>query len=206
MRRRPYSVVLFDEIEKAHPDVMQTLLQILEEGRLTDSLGRQIDFRNTVVILTSNLGVDAERSGQHFGFTAGAPGDDQDAIKNHLLSSAKKVFKPELLNRFDETIVFRKLERKDVVQILDIELDKIRARLSKREISLKLTPEAMEFLADKGSNTALGARPMRRTVEQRIEDPLAEGLLKEAFVPPCTVTVYKKRQADELSFRSRKKG
>lgn len=202
VRRRPYSVVLFDEVEKAHPDVMQTLLQILEEGRLTDSLGRQVDFRNTVVILTSNLGVDTVRSGQSFGFSASNDSEDQNKIKKQLLATAKTVFKPELLNRFDETIVFRKLDKVDMTKILDLELAKVRSRLDKRGIELKLEPDAIEFLVLKGSDTALGARPMRRTVEQKIEDPLAESLLRRDFVPPCSITITKSTDADELSFKS----
>ncbi len=205
VRRRPYSVVLFDEVEKAHPDVMQTLLQILEEGRLTDSLGRLVDFRNTVVILTSNLGFDTARSAQQFGFSVGGTGEDQEAIKKKMLNAAKTVFKPELLNRFDETIVFRKLERDDLVQILDLELDKVRSRLGARGITLTVKPDAVAFLVEKGSDTALGARPMRRTVEQRIEDPLAEGLLRGVYVPPCTITATRARNEDALAFRSRKK-
>ncbi len=205
VRRRPYSVVLFDEVEKAHPDVMQTLLQILEEGRLTDSLGRQVDFRNSVVILTSNLGVDTVRSGQSFGFSADNQGEDQEKIKKQLLATAKTVFKPELLNRFDETIVFRKLDHDDIGKILTLELSKVQARLDKRGIELKLEPDAVEFLISKGSDTALGARPMRRTVEQKVEDPLAENLLRGVFTPPCSITITKSETADELAFKSSKK-
>ena len=202
VRRRPYSVVLFDEIEKAHPDVMQTLLQILEEGRLTDSLGRHVDFRNTVVILTSNLGVDAARTGRSFGFAAEAQDAEQDAMKKELLASAKTVFKPELLNRFDEVIVFRKLDKADIAKVLDLELDKVRGRLARKGIRLELGADAVEFLVSKGSDPALGARPMRRTIEQRIEDPLAEQLLRSVFAPPCTVVIGKKADAEELEFIS----
>ncbi len=202
VRRRPYSVVLFDEIEKAHPDVMQTLLQILEEGRLTDSLGRHVDFRNTVVILTSNLGVDAARTGRSFGFAAEAQDAEQDAMKKELLASAKTVFKPELLNRFDEVIVFRKLDKADIAKVLDLELDKVRGRLARKGIRLELGADAVEFLVSKGSDPALGARPMRRTIEQRIEDPLAEQILRGVFSPPCTVVIGKKADAEELEFTS----
>ena len=187
------------------PHVMQTLLQILEEGRLTDSLGRQVDFRNSVVILTSNLGVDTVRSGQSFGFSATNEGEDQEKIKKQLLATAKTVFKPELLNRFDETIVFRKLDHDDIGKILTLELSKVQARLDKRGIELKLEPDAVEFLISKGSDTALGARPMRRTVEQKIEDPLAENLLRGVFTPPCSITITKSETADELAFKSSSK-
>ena len=201
VRRRPYSVVLFDEVEKAHPDVMQTLLQILEEGRLTDSLGRQVDFRNTVVILTSNLGMDTIKTGQSFGFASTAtPDSDQDKIKKQLLQTAKTVFKPELLNRFDETVVFRRLEKDDIAKILDLELSHVRGRIERRGIKLTLQPSAVEFLISKGSDPALGARPMRRTIEQRIEDPLAENLLRGAFVPPCQVDISKQEGSEELTF------
>lgn len=202
VRRRPYSVVLFDEVEKAHPDVMQTLLQIMEEGRLTDSLGRQVDFKNTVVILTSNLGVDAVRSGQNFGFSAEAPGAAQDRLKKQLLEAAKSAFKPEMLNRFDEVIVFRTLEKEDFAKILDIELAKVFERLDKRGLKVKLLPEAVDFLISKGSDEALGARPMRRTIERLIEDPLAEKILREVFTQPCTVEVSLNSPSDELEFKA----
>ena len=202
VRRRPYSVVLFDEVEKAHPDVMQTLLQILDEGRLTDSLGRQVDFRNTVVVLTSNLGVDAARSGRGFGFSPETQAAEQDAVKKELLAAAKTVFKPELMNRFDEVVVFRKLDRPDIAKILDIELDKVRGRLERKGIRLALSPEAVDFLVAKGSDPALGARPMRRTIEQRIEDPLAEKLLRGEFSPPCTVAISHEPEAEALAFIS----
>ncbi len=201
VRRRPYSVVLFDEVEKAHPDVMQTLLQIMEEGRLTDSLGRQVDFKNTVVILTSNLGVDAVRSGQNFGFAPDSPGAEDERIKKQLLESAKTVFKPELLNRFDETIVFRSLDNKDFKKILDIELAKVFARLDRRNLKVELDKRSIDFLISQGSNSALGARPLRRTIERYIEDPLAEKILKEEFIPPCTVKTSLNRKKDAIDFK-----
>jgi ATP-dependent Clp protease ATP-binding subunit ClpC len=178
VRRRPYSVVLFDEVEKAHPDVLHMLLQILEEGRLTDSLGRNVDFRNTVVILTSNLGFDFAKQGRGLGFAQDTDANDYERLKTQLLAEAKQVFKPELLNRFDEIVVFRKLDRPDVVQILDIELGKVRARLAEKGINIELNDAATTFLVDKGYDAALGARPLRRAVERFIEDPLAEELLR----------------------------
>ena len=178
VRRRPYSVVLFDEVEKAHPDVMHMLLQILEEGRLTDSLGRQVDFRNTVVILTSNLGFDTERQGQGMGFVRESAAEDYGRLRERMINAAKLVFKPELLNRFDDIIVFKKLEKADVVKILDIELAKVRQRLAAKSIQLELSAEATEFLVAKGFDPSLGARPLRRTVERCLEDPLAEELLR----------------------------
>jgi len=178
VRRRPYSVVLFDEVEKAHPDVMHMLLQILEEGRLTDSLGRQVDFRNTVVILTSNLGFDTEKQGQGMGFVRESATEDYGRLRERMINAAKLVFKPELLNRFDDIIVFRKLEKADVVKILDIELGKVRQRLAAKAIQLELSDAATEFLVSKGFDPSLGARPLRRTVERYLEDTLAEELLR----------------------------
>jgi ATP-dependent Clp protease ATP-binding subunit ClpC len=178
VRRRPYSVVLFDEVEKAHPDVMNMLLQLLEEGRLTDSLGRQVDFRNTVVILTSNLGFDTAKQGQGLGFARESAAEDYDRLRDRMINAAKLVFKPELLNRFDDIIVFRKLEKADVVKILSIELAKLRKRLEGKAITLELDDAAAEFLVGKGFDPALGARPLRRTVERFLEDRLAEELLR----------------------------
>ena len=178
VRRRPYSVVLFDEVEKAHPDVMHMLLQILEEGRLTDSLGRSVDFRNTVVILTSNLGFDTEKQGQGLGFARESAAEDYGRLRDRMINAAKLVFKPELLNRFDDIIVFRKLDKADVVKILEIELGKVRSRLAAKSIQLALSDPATEFLVTKGFDPSLGARPLRRTVERFLEDPLAEELLR----------------------------
>jgi ATP-dependent Clp protease ATP-binding subunit ClpC len=179
VRRRPYSVVLFDEVEKAHPDVMHMLLQILEEGRLSDSLGVMVDFRNTVIILTSNLGFDYDRQGQGLGFSNGSGTVvDYERLKERMLVSAKQVFKPELLNRFDDLVVFKKLSKEDVVQILDIELSKVRERLAAKSIKLELSEKAVDFLVLKGYNPSLGARPLRRTIERYVEDSLAEELLR----------------------------
>jgi len=183
VRRRPYSVVLFDEVEKAHPDVMHMMLQILEEGKLTDSLGRHVDFRNTVVILTSNLGFDFARSNKGLGFSRGTEADDFERLKNQLLSEARMVFKPELLNRFDDIIVFRKLERADIERILNLELERVRRRLAEKQITLALDADAIAFLIDKGYDPALGARPLRRAIERCVEDPLADELLRSSFKP-----------------------
>jgi ATP-dependent Clp protease ATP-binding subunit ClpC len=202
VRRRPYSVVLFDEVEKAHPDVMHMLLQILEEGRLTDSLGRQVDFRNTVVILTSNLGFDYEKQGQGLGFVREGAGEDYGRLRDRMISAAKLVFKPELLNRFDDTIVFRKLDKADVVKILDIELAKVRQRLEAKSIRLELDAAATEFLVNKGFDPALGARPLRRTVERFLEDPLAEELLR-GMLTEGVIEAVMAEDKQGLSFRMR---
>ncbi|MCL1856152.1 MAG: ATP-dependent Clp protease ATP-binding subunit [Kiritimatiellaeota bacterium] len=200
VRRRPYSVVLFDEVEKAHPDVMNMLLQVLEEGRLTDGLGRQVDFRNTVVILTSNLGFDTRKQGAGLGFGETSAAADDEKIKQQMLSSARQVFKPELLNRFDAMVVFHKLTRENVVKILDLELMRVRARMEVKGLEFALTPEATAFLIEKGYDDALGARPLRRAVEQYIEDPLAEDLLRQKFTPPCTITADRADGAATLHF------
>ncbi|MEI8243412.1 MAG: ATP-dependent Clp protease ATP-binding subunit [bacterium] len=199
VRRRPYSVVLFDEVEKAHPDVMHMLLQIMDEGRLTDSLGRHVDFRNTVVILTSNLGFDTARQARGLGFSQDTVVNDYERMKAQMIDESKRVFKPELLNRFDEIVVFRRLERADVVQILDLELAKVRVRLADRGINIELTDAATTFLADKGFDPALGARPLRRAVERYVEDPLADELLQRNDVKG-TIDITVNAAGDALAF------
>jgi ATP-dependent Clp protease ATP-binding subunit ClpC len=178
VRRRPYSVVLFDEIEKAHPDVMHLLLQILEDGKVTDSLGRKIDFRNTIIIMTSNVGADLIRRQTTMGF--GAPKDTQDyeTMREKILEETKRVFKPEFLNRLDEIIVFHTLSKPDLLKIVDLEVDKVKRRLKLKEIEIVLDEAAHEFVINKGYDPTYGARPMRRAVERYLEDPLAEELLK----------------------------
>lgn len=183
VRRRPYSVVLFDEFEKASPDVMNMLLQILDEGKLTDGQGRTIDFRNTIIIATANLGFDFAREGHSFGFSQDEVSTSYDALKEKLLSEAKRTFRPELLNRFDETVVFRKLDTKNVETILSLELALLRSRLSEKDMTLELDRKAIAFLVGKGSDEAMGARPLRRAVQRYVEDPLAEMLLADKLKP-----------------------
>ena len=186
VRRHPYSVVLFDEIEKAHPDVMHTLLQILEEGRITDTLGRRVDFRNTIIIMTSNVGAAELSRSSGLGF-AGTHGSDPAAAR--LLDAAKHAFKPEFLNRVDDIIVFRKLEMNDLLAIVDIELEKLRKRLESRDLTLEVADEAREFIVRKGNATEYGARPLRRAVERFLEDPLSEALLKGEFEEASGISV-----------------
>ena len=199
VRRRPYSVVLFDEVEKAHPDVMHLLLQILEEGRLTDSLGRTVDFRNTIVIMTSNLGAEYVSRGGTLGFAAGESESDYESLRERMMDEARRVFRPELLNRVDEVIVFRPLEKADVDKILNLELAKVQERLQARRIVLKLLPEAREFLLSKGFDPVYGARPMRRAVARYVEDRLAEEILRGNIRGGGTVEVSV--AGDNLVFR-----
>lgn len=179
VRRKPYSVVLFDEVEKAHPDVMNMLLQIMEEGKLTDSQGRTVDFRNTIILLTSNLGADKAKPGATIGFTTSSDEIDYDKMREQIMDEAKRAFRPEFLNRLDDVIVFRSLNRENLLLILDLELAKIVDRLKAKNINLKLDSKAREFLVDKGYEPQYGARPMRRAVERYLEDPLAEEILRD---------------------------
>jgi ATP-dependent Clp protease ATP-binding subunit ClpC len=201
VRRRPYSVILFDEVEKAHPDVMNLLLQILEEGTVTDSLGRKIDFRNTIIILTSNVGASTIKRQTSLGF--GAMAEDQadfEGMKAKILEESKRYFKPEFLNRLDDLVVFHMLEKADLNQIVDLEVNKLVKRLKEKQIALTLTAEARDLLSDKGFDPAYGARPMRRAVERFLEDPLAESLLRGDVKPGDQVEVNRKPDSEELAF------
>ncbi len=177
IRRKPYSVILFDEIEKAHPDVAQILLQILEDGRLTDSLGRKVDFRNTILIMTSNVGAEILQRNTSLGFSVGDAEQDFEKIKGKIMDEAKKVFKPEFLNRLTEIVIFRQLLKDQMGAIVDLELNKVSERLKERKLKLEISKEAKEFLIDHGYDNKLGARPLRRAVEKYLEDNLAEALL-----------------------------
>ncbi|MBP1589912.1 MAG: AAA family ATPase [Kiritimatiellae bacterium] len=177
VRRRPYSVVLFDEVEKAHPDVIHMLLQVLEEGHLTDGLGRTVDFRNTIVIMTANVGADLSRRGATLGFGSNAPDASYEALREQMMAAARNAFRPELLNRIEEIVVFRQLQRENVRTILEIEITKVAARLKTRDIRLSVLPGAYEFLIDKGFDAVYGARQLRRAVEHYIENPLSEKIL-----------------------------
>ena len=188
VRRRPYSVVLFDEIEKAHPNVLHLLLQVLEEGKLTDSLGRKIDFRNTIIILTTNIGAEQMKKA-----TLGFGGDKEDgnyeSMKGKVLGEAKRVLKPEFINRFDDLIVFHQLGKPDLQQIVDLEIAKLVERIKLKEIKVVLDDKARDFLIEKGFDPAYGARPMRRAVERYLEDPMAEEMLKGTIKPGDTAEV-----------------
>jgi ATP-dependent Clp protease ATP-binding subunit ClpC len=181
IRRRPYSVVLLDEIEKAHADIFNMLLQIMEEGRLTDSFGRHVDFRNTILIMTSNIGADLIKNQAPMGFGKTTEEVTYDRMKEKLLKEVEKHFRPEFLNRLDDVIVFRTLTREDMGQVAEIELSSVRERLSDRGIEIQLTDEAKTFIVDQGYNPDLGARPIKRSIERLIEDPLSEELLSGRF-------------------------
>jgi ATP-dependent Clp protease ATP-binding subunit ClpC len=191
VRRRPYSVVLFDEIEKAHPDVMHLLLQILEDGKITDSLGRKIDFRNTIIIMTSNVGAETLRKQTTMGFAATKPVGEHEyeGMRDRLMEEAKKTFKPEFINRLDDIIVFHQLSKIDLMKIVDLEVDKVLVRVKAKEVQIELAETAKEFLIEKGYDPMYGARPMRRAVERYLEDPLAEELLRGNVKAGDTVQV-----------------
>ena len=178
VRQRPYCVVLFDEVEKAHPDVMDILLQILEEGRLTDAYGRKVDFRNTIVIMTSNLGADLIRRSTEIGFSSKEGMPDYNTIRDKIEGAMKKSFKPEFLNRLTDVVIFQPLSKEALRNIVELEIRKLQERLFKKEIFISLSNEAKEFLVDKGYQPEMGARPLRRVIEQYVEDPLSELLLQ----------------------------
>ncbi|MEX0325197.1 MAG: ATP-dependent Clp protease ATP-binding subunit [Puniceicoccaceae bacterium] len=200
VRRKPYCVVLFDEIEKAHPDVVQILLQVLEEGRLTDSLGRSVDFRNTIIIMTSNVGAHILQKGQGLGFGNDDIEDNFEKTKTKIMDEAKRVFKPEFLNRINSIIVFHQLLRPHLRKIVDIELRGITSRLAERHMPLEISEAAKDFLIDQGYDEKFGARPLRRAVEQHLEDPLAESLLRGDLKEGETVHVDVAEDGKVLTF------
>jgi ATP-dependent Clp protease ATP-binding subunit ClpC len=205
VRRRPFSVILFDEIEKAHPDVFNILLQIMDDGRLTDSQGHIVDFRNTIVIMTSNIGgSEIVSSKKNLGFVENETYEqDFSEMKDKVIDEVKKVFRPEFINRVDEIIVFHKLTKEHIEQIIEILLRDIRARLSEREINLVLSPEAKEFLVNVGYDSVYGARPLKRAIQRYIEDPLAEELLRGDIESESEVLVVP--EGEKLTFISQKK-
>ena len=202
VRRRPYAVILFDEIEKAHPDALQLLLQIMEDGRLTDSLGRTIDFRNTIVIMTSNVGAQLLQRQTSMGFAAAAATfNDAEKMREKVLEEAKRIFKPEFLNRISDIVFFRPLDKNDLIKIVELEVANFAKRLADRKIVLEFTDEAKQLLIDKGYDEKYGARPLRRAVEHYLEDPLAEALLRGDVKDgePCLVA----RDGDKLVFKQK---
>ena len=196
-------MVLFDEIEKGHPDVIQLMLQILEDGRLTDSLGRTVDFRNTIILMTTNVGAQLIQRQTTMGFSAAGSSDfrDQDKLKEKVLEEAKRVFKPEFLNRLNDLVVFRPLSKDDLIKIVDIELAKVSKRLASRQILLEFSPESKLLLIEKGYDEKYGARPLRRAVEQCLEDPLAEAMLRNEVKEGDPILVI--RNGDKLEFKAK---
>jgi ATP-dependent Clp protease ATP-binding subunit ClpC len=200
VRRKPYSVVLLDEIEKAHPDVFNVLLQVLDDGILTDSLGRRVDFKNTIVIMTSNIGTRDIKNTGGFGFGLNTAKDKYESMKNTIEDAVKRVFNPEFLNRIDDTIIFHSLEREHIMKIIDIQMRDLVKRMHSMNITIDLAKAAKEFLVDKGYDPMFGARPLRRALQKYIEDPLAEEILKGKFGDGSKVRVKFNKKAEELRF------
>ncbi|MDP8258776.1 MAG: ATP-dependent Clp protease ATP-binding subunit [Candidatus Aadella gelida] len=205
VRRRPYSVVLLDEIEKAHPDVFNILLQLLDEGRLTDSYGRKVDFKNTILIMTSNIGADLLKKTGSIGFHSDKGEETYKGMKERLLEDVKKTFKPEFLNRVDDVIVFRSLTREDLKHIVEIEVSSVEKRLKEKKIAIKMSDGAKSFLIDKGFDKVFGARPLKRTIQRYLENPLAEEMLSGAFKEGDEITVDVKDKAEALVFKKKSK-
>ncbi|MCM8780217.1 MAG: AAA family ATPase, partial [Candidatus Omnitrophica bacterium] len=192
IRRRPYSVILLDEIEKAHPDVFNLLLQVFEDGRLTDSFARKVDFRNTIIIMTSNVGAELIRKQTSLGFKEHKEEITYQEMKEKLLEEVKRTFKPEFLNRIDDIIVFRPLSKEHLTNIVDIELGYVAARLKEQNIVLEVSAEAKQFLIDKGFDPIFGARPLKRTIQRYVEDPLSEEIIAKRFKEGSTIKVLVK--------------
>ncbi len=200
VRRKPYSVVLFDEIEKAHPDIFGILLQVLDDGVLTDSLGRRVDFRNTIIIMTSNVGARDIKNIGSFGFGGEKAGDQHTSMKNTVEDAMKKLFNPEFLNRIDEAIVFRNLEKDDILQIINIELQDLLKNISEHKMEIILDQTAKNFLVDKGFDQKYGARPLRRAIQKYVEDPLAEEILRGSFKEGAKIIAKHVEGTEELIF------
>jgi ATP-dependent Clp protease ATP-binding subunit ClpC len=201
VRRRPYAVILLDEIEKAHPDVFNLLLQVFEDGRLTDSFGRKVDFRNTVIIMTSNVGAELIRKTGSLGFKTQKEEITYQDMKDKLLEEVKRTFKPEFLNRIDDIIVFRQLAKEDLQRIIDIEIGYVAQRLAEQNITIEVNVEAKDLLIEKGFDPIFGARPLKRTIQRFLEDPLASEIISKKFKDGSVIKVLRKN--DELIFESR---
>jgi len=190
VRRRPYSVVLFDEIEKAHPDMFNMLLQVLDDGQLTDGLGRKVDFRNTVIIMTSNVGARMIQSDPHVGFKQESTEDVFKRIESDISTELKRTFNPEFLNRVDETVVFHPLEKEHLLDIVGIQLQRLNERVQEQQLELVLDDAVKEWVTEKGYDPAFGARPMRRVIQKYIEAPLSDEILKGSFSSGGRICVY----------------
>jgi ATP-dependent Clp protease ATP-binding subunit ClpC len=204
VRRKPYSVVLLDEIEKAHPEVFNILLQLLDEGQLTDSFGRKVDFRNTVIIMTSNMGTRQAASGKGIGFQKDDSKTDYDKMKDRILDEMKRIFNPELVNRIDETVIFHALEREHIFDIIDILLRDLLKRMADKNISISLNKDAREYLVDKGWDPTFGARPLKRALQKYLEDPMSEEILRGEYIRDFHVDVSRHPDEDSLKFEIKK--
>jgi ATP-dependent Clp protease ATP-binding subunit ClpC len=206
VRRKPYSVVLLDEIEKAHPDVFNILLQVLDDGILTDGLGRRVDFRNTIIIMTSNIGVrDLKDFGSGIGFASKAKQqNDEENMKSTIQSALKRAFSPEFLNRLDDVIVFNSLKREDIHMIIDLSLGKLFGRIMALGYNVELTDKAKDFLAEKGYDQQFGARPLNRAIQKYLEDPVAEEILKGEVEQGGTIMADYVGEGDLLTIKTKK--
>ena len=204
VRRKPYSVILFDEIEKAHPDVLNMLLQILDDGRLTDSHGRTVDFKNCVIIMTSNIGARLITDRKHLGFSSdnNEVGKEYESIKKEVMTELKKGFRPEFINRIDEIIVFHKLTVKELEQIVDIMLNEIKKRIADKNIKLEIDKKAKELIIKKGTDTNYGARPLRRAIQNMIEDKLAEEILEGNLKSGDTARITAKDEEIQIKVKA----
>jgi ATP-dependent Clp protease ATP-binding subunit ClpC len=200
VRRRPYSVVLFDEIEKAHPDIFSILLQVLDDGQLTDSLGRKVDFKNTIIIMTSNIGARDIKNIGSFGFGGESSTDQYSSLKTTVEDAMHKLFNPEFLNRLDETIVFRNLDRDDILKIIEIELRDLLNNIQESKMAIHLDDSAKNFLVEKGFDQKYGARPLRRAIQKFVEDPLAEEILRGTFKEGSSIIVKHIENTEEMIF------
>ena len=208
VRRKPYSVILFDEIEKAHPDVLNMLLQILDDGRLTDSHGRTVDFKNCVIIMTSNIGARLITDKKHLGFSSENSNQTEkeyESTKKEVMAELKKEFRPEFINRIDEIIVFHKLTEKELNEIVDIMLNQIKKRISEKNIKLEIDKKAKELIIKKGTDTNYGARPLRRAIQSMIEDKLAEEILEGNLKSGDTAKITAKDEEIEIKLKIREK-
>jgi len=193
--------VLFDEIEKAHPDICQLLLQILEDGHLTDNVGRTVDFRNTIIIMTSNVGAEILQKNVSLGFgSVQSADDDHEEVKSKITEEAKKVFRPEFLNRLDDLVIFRKLTKDHIKQIVELEIQKLRERVKQKGYRIRVSAKVKDFLVEKGFDEKFGARPLRRAVERHLEDTLAESILNEEIEDSTKDLLVAKLKNDEVYF------
>jgi ATP-dependent Clp protease ATP-binding subunit ClpC len=204
VRRKPYSVILFDEIEKANPDVFNILLQLLDDGRLTDSHGRVVSFKNTIVIMTSNIGAGDISKMKRVGFSAGEEEETYEEMKLKMLDALKKTMRPEFINRIDDIIIFRRLEQDTLYKIADLQVAELQKRLSDKDIKISLSAEAKNYVVEKGSDLTYGARPLKRAMQKLIEDRLSEKIIQKELKEGDSVTV--EIENDELAFKINREG